>query len=86
MFGRQQAAAYATGRASAMRMIVDYPLSSLLRHETQWPIRVRPYKSHVILYTVDEAGVLVLRIRHGHEDWQADSSHSEVVAEGDAEP
>lgn len=86
MFGRRQADAYATGLASAMRMIADYPLSSRLRHETQWPIRVRPYKSHVILYTVDEAGVLVLRVRHGHEDWQTDSIHSEIVAEGDAEP
>ena len=27
---------------------------------------------HVILYAVDEAGVLVLRVRHGHEDWLDD--------------
>ena len=51
-------------------MIADYPLSSRLRHETRLPVHAHPYRSHVILYAVDEAGVLILRVRHGHEDWQ----------------
>lgn len=69
LFGRKQADAYALGLGAAFRLIADYPLSSRLRDETRWPIRARAYRSHVILYTVDETGVLVLRVRHGHEDW-----------------
>lgn len=69
MFGRDQADAYALGLAAAFRLIADYPLSSRLRQETERPVRARPYRSHVILYTVDEAEVLVLRVRHAHEDW-----------------
>lgn len=69
MFGRKQADAYAAGLSAAIRLIADFPLSARLRQELKWPVRARPYQSHVILYTVDEAGVLVLRVRHAHEDW-----------------
>ena len=72
LFGSRQADAYAAGLGAAFRMIADYPLSSRLRDETASPVRARPYRSHVILYTVDEAGVLILRIRHGLEDWMDD--------------
>lgn len=72
MFGRKQADAYSMGLAAAFRLIADYPLSARERLETVRPVRARPYRSHVILYTVEQAGVLVLRVRHGQEDWQAD--------------
>lgn len=72
MFGRKQADTYALGLAAVFRLIADYPLSSRLRHELRRPVRARPWRSHVVLYAVDEAGVLVLRVRHGHEDWQSD--------------
>ena len=50
------------------------------------PVRVRPYKSHVILYVVDEAGALVLHIRHGHEDWQTDPRLPDPQDQGDDTP
>ena len=73
MFGRKQAEAYAQGLAAVFRLIAEYPQSSRLRHETTRPVRARPYRSHVILYAVEEGEVLILRVRHGHEDWQADT-------------
>jgi len=30
---------------------------------------VHPYKAHLVVYVVEEEGVLILRVRHGHEDW-----------------
>jgi len=69
MFGRKRADAYAVGLAAAFRLIADYPLSARPRQEIKRPVRAWPCQSHVILYTVDEAGVLALRVRHGHEDW-----------------
>ena len=72
LFGRQQADAYAAGLAGAFAMIADYPLASRLRHETDIPVRARPFRSHVIIYVIEEPGVLILRVRHGHEDWHDD--------------
>ena len=72
LFGRKQADVYAAGLGAALGMIADYPLSFRLRGETDLPVYVRSFRLHVIIYSVDEAGVLILRVRHGHEDWQDD--------------
>ncbi len=80
MFGRRQAEAYAAGLRGAVEVIAQFPLASRLRETIQPPVRVRPFQSHVIIYTLDEAGVLILRFRHAHEDWQDDGSeHSEKI-------
>lgn len=77
MFGIAQADRYIEGLLSALDLIADFPVAARLRAELQPPIRAYPYKSHLVLYDIDETGdVLVVRIRHGHEDWagQADDS------------
>lgn len=71
-FGEAQADAYITGLRGVVQMIGDYPLSTRLRNELTHPIRVRPYRSHVVLYTVDETGALILRFRHAQENWIED--------------
>jgi len=71
-FGTRRADAYVAMLRSVIGLIADYPLSSRLRPETDPPVRARPCGSHVIIYAVEETGILILRIRHGHEDWQAD--------------
>ena len=44
-----------------------------LRSELSPPMRVHPCGSHVILYVVDvERGVVIVRVRHGREDWMND--------------
>jgi toxin ParE1/3/4 len=70
MFGVAQADRYIEGLLNALDMIADFPAAARLRTELQPPIRAYPYKSHLILYDLDATGdVLVVRIRHGHEDW-----------------
>ena len=78
MFGSRQAEAYTTGLGATVRMIGDYPLASRLRTELDLPVRVRTYKAHVIIYVIEEGGVLVLRFRHGYEDWQSDPLGGDV--------
>lgn len=72
-YGARRAEAYVAGLRGAVQMIADFPLACRLRENVQPPIRVRSFRSHVIIYTVDEAGVLILRFRHGLEDWQEDA-------------
>jgi toxin ParE1/3/4 len=38
-------------------------------HERKWTIRATPY---VLIYRVTDDGVEILRVRHGHENWQYD--------------
>lgn len=71
-FGTRRAEAYVAGLRGAVQMIADFPLACRLRDTIQPPVRARSFQSHVIIYTVDEAGVLILRFRHGLEDWQDD--------------
>lgn len=72
LFGVQQARKYAEEMADAFRLIAEYPLASPSRNELVRPVRVRAFGSHVILYEIKEDVALILRIRHGHEDWTAD--------------
>ncbi|MCZ8087376.1 MAG: type II toxin-antitoxin system RelE/ParE family toxin [Brevundimonas sp.] len=69
-FGRRAAEAYAAGLRGAVQLIADYPLAAPLRPVIEPPVRARVFRAHIILYTVDETGVLILRFRHAQEDWQ----------------
>jgi plasmid stabilization system protein ParE len=43
-------------------------------HEIVPPVRIHPIGSHLIVCTLDDHGeILILRVRHGHEDWQWDA-------------
>ncbi|WP_341871205.1 type II toxin-antitoxin system RelE/ParE family toxin [Stappia indica] len=40
------------------------------RGEISPPVRIHPFKAHLVVYVMEEdGGILVVRIRHGHEDW-----------------
>ncbi|MEM9740490.1 MAG: type II toxin-antitoxin system RelE/ParE family toxin [Pseudomonadota bacterium] len=72
LFGETQAKAYANGLGKAFATIATYPMASPERAYLRRPARVQPYGSHVIIYRVEHDTVLILRIRHGREDWQED--------------
>ena len=71
MFGLSQADRYIDGLLGTLELIADFPEIARLRTGIDPPVRAWPYRSHVILYDLGEAGgVLIVRIRHGLEDWQ----------------
>lgn len=77
MFGIAQADRYIEGLLNALDLIADFPGTARLRTELQPPIRAYLYKSHLILYDIGATGdVLVVRIRHGHEDWTGQAGDS----------
>ena len=69
-FGRQQAERYQDGLEAAFQRLADYPELTRLRTEFNPPVRALSYVSHVIFYEEEPGGVVILRLRHGHEDWQ----------------
>ena len=40
------------------------------RRELSPPMRIHPFKAHLLIYRIEEDGdILIVRVRHGHEDW-----------------
>jgi toxin ParE1/3/4 len=70
-FGRRRAERYHAGLEEAFGFLKAFPRAATERADITPPVRIHPYKSHVIVYMVDGSGVRVLRVRHAHEDWSA---------------
>jgi len=73
LFGQVQAARYIAVLEQALRFIGDFPLAVRLRPEFNPPLRVHPVSAHIIVFDVAQGEVIVVRIRHGREDWDSRS-------------
>lgn len=72
-FGTAQADAYHDRLERAFALLAIHPYLARERTELVPPVRVHPVGAHVIVYRVEADGaVLIVRVRHGHEDWQSD--------------
>ena len=68
--GLEAAERYYAGLITQFEALALNPLLYHERTETVPPIRVCPYGVHVVIYKVQEDGrVLIIRVRHGREDW-----------------
>lgn len=72
MFGVEQARAYHDTLFHVFDLIADNPGMGRERTELTPPVRVHPFRSHIIVYNVEDADVLIIRVRHAHEDWISD--------------
>lgn len=69
-WGVAQAEAYAEGLHDAFDFLADNPRITRLRSELKPPLRAYRFGSHMIIYDLGPSDrVMVLRIRHEHEDW-----------------
>jgi len=79
LFGVVQADRYIEELFAALDLISTFPRMARLRHDIQPPVWAYPFKAHMILYDIDDQGdVLVVRIRHAHEDWQDTAAGTDV--------
>ncbi|MEH3104044.1 MAG: type II toxin-antitoxin system RelE/ParE family toxin [Sphingomonas phyllosphaerae] len=69
-FGNEQAERYAAGFWQTIDFLSRFPRAARLREEVDPPVRAYPYRAHLIVYDVDEDGIVILRIRHAREDWR----------------
>ena len=70
LFGERQAARYNSDLFALFELIAANPRMAQQRTEVSPPVRIFPFKAHLVIYLVDErSDVLIVRIRHGHENW-----------------
>ena len=69
MFGSAQAARYHDELETVFQLLGENPGMARERREITPPVRIHPYKAHIIVYVPDATGILIIRVRHGHEDW-----------------
>jgi len=73
IFGEGQAEKYYADLERTLQFLSDNPRAARERTEITPPVRIHPYQSHIIVYMIDDNGnILILRIRHGREDWEND--------------
>ncbi len=65
----EQANTYVDELEQAFDRIALNPRISRLRNEFSPPVRVYRFKAHVIIDREHGDDVLIIRIRHGREDW-----------------
>lgn len=71
-FGERQADRYHDDLHDLFLKLADHPAMARLRSELTPPGRALAFKSHVVIYEEVPDGVVILGVRHGHEDWQED--------------
>ncbi|NTF46297.1 type II toxin-antitoxin system RelE/ParE family toxin [Rhizobium rhizogenes] len=73
MFGLAQARRYHDELFAILDLIAESPRMAREREEISPPVRMHPFKAHLVVYRIEESGaIFVIRIRHGHEDWIGD--------------
>lgn len=69
-FGIGQAERYHQGLVAAFELLSENPHLARERMEFHPPIRLHPYRAHMIVYVGAGEGILVVRVLHGRQDWE----------------
>ena len=70
LFGAMQAERYVDGVNSSIDRLAFMPLMAPERMALDPPLRVHPHGSHVIVYQIVGADILIVRSLHGRCDWE----------------
>lgn len=65
-----QADGYISRLTATFEAIVETPTQGRERTEFAPPVRIRRHEAHLIVYRIEHDHVLVIRVLHGHRDWQ----------------
>ena len=68
-FGPFQVEKYEKGLEKTFEFLARTPYAAAERGELDPPVRVYPFYAHVIIYRVEGDDIVIVGVRHGHEDW-----------------
>lgn len=69
-FGVVQAEQYYNGLIAAFELLADNPHIARDRLEFDPPVRIHRYRSHLIVYVLQERDILIVRVLHGRQGWE----------------
>ncbi len=69
-FGEAQAERYQDELFDTFRMLAANPRMARERHTFSPPVRLHPYRAHIVVYVEQAAGILIVRVLHGRQDWE----------------
>lgn len=69
-FGVNQAERYYEGLVAAFDLLAANPHIARERTEFDPPVRLHPYRAHMIVYVVRNKGILIVRVLHGRQEWE----------------
>ena len=70
-FGVHQTVDYIEGLWDVFELIAASPRLAPLRRDLGWPVRIHPWRAHLIVYSEDNNGVTIRRILYGRQDVRA---------------
>lgn len=70
-FGLSQADRYHDALFDIFDLLAENPEMARERSELSPPMRVHPFNSHIIIYQIEGDDILIVRVRHGREDWMS---------------
>jgi toxin ParE1/3/4 len=66
-----QAEGYLGGLDQTLRLLCDHPDIARLHEEFTPPVRLHPYRSHLVIFMASEAALEVIRVVHMRTNWAA---------------
>jgi toxin ParE1/3/4 len=66
-----QARVYVSGLTDVMVLLCDQPEIAPLFSNLTSPVRIYRYRSHVMIFTADDALLEVIRVVHARSNWSA---------------
>ena len=73
-FGIEQAARYHKGLKMTLNMLAEYPQSGKEETAIDPPVRIFTFRSHQIIYSIDDHDIVILRVLNTRQDWKAQLS------------
>lgn len=71
-FGSAQADKFVQKMKKTFVRITQFPLANRERNEMDPPARIQIFQNYLIVYRVESDGIFILRVVHGHYDWQSE--------------
>lgn len=73
-WGRDQRRRYLDGLNEKFEMLAAMPEMAAERRDFQPPVRIHHYEKHLIIYVINDSGILIVRVLHQSQDVPAQLS------------
>ena len=74
-WGKDQRRVYLGELNDRLQLLANTPMLAAERQTLDPPARIHPYEKHLIVYVIEDGGILIVRVLHQSMDVPAQLSH-----------